>query len=325
MTQPHIKTVATTIALTFLCLPVAAQTYPVKQVRLVVPYAAGSGGDIIGRVFAAKFGQNWSQQVLIDNRPGVGGAIGSELVAKSAPDGHTLVLGASSSHAINVSLYSKLSYDPVKDFAPIALLVRAPNVLVAHPSVPVRNVKDLIALARSRPGQLTFGSSGNGTSNHLSGELLKHMAGIDIVHVPYKGSPQSLTELMGGQLSTVFAPMLTAMPHFKSGRIKALAVTTVQRTAVAPDLPTIAESGVPGYDAHAWFGILAPAGTPREIVARLNKESLAILNQPDVRESLRQQGADPAESNTPEQFASYIQSEISKWGKIIRASGATAN
>lgn len=325
MTQPHVKTIAATIALTFLCLPAAAQTYPAKQVRLVVPYAAGSGGDIIGRVFAAKLGQNWSQQVLTDNRPGAGGGIGSELVAKSAPDGHTLLLGASSSHAINVSLYSKLGYDPIKDFAPIALLVRAPNVLVAHPSVPIRNVKDLIALAKSRPGQLTYGSSGNGTSNHLSGELLKHMAGIDIVHVPYKGSPQSLTELMGGQLSTVFAPMLTAMPHFKSGRIKPLAVTTAQRTAVAPELPTIAESGVPGYESHAWFGILAPAGTPREIVTRLNKESLAILAQPDVRESLKQQGADPAEPNTPEQFASYIQSEINKWGKIIRASGATAN
>lgn len=325
MTQPHVKTIAATIALTFLCLPAAAQTYPAKQVRLVVPYAAGSGGDIIGRVFAVKLGQNWSQQVLIDNRPGAGGGIGSELVAKSAPDGHTLLLGASSSHAINVSLYSKLSYDPVKDFAPIALLVRAPNVLAAHPSVPVRNVKDLIALAKSRPGQLTYGSSGNGTSNHLSGELLKHMAGIDIVHVPYKGSPQSLTELMGGQLSIVFAPMLTAMPHFKSGRIKPLAVTTAQRTVVAPELPTIAESGVPGYDSHAWFGILAPAGTPREIVTRLNKENLAILAQPDVRESLKQQGADPADPNTPEQFASYIQSEINKWGKIIRASGATAN
>ena len=325
MNQPHVKTIAATIALTFLCLPAVAQTYPAKQVRLVVPYAAGSGGDIIGRVFAAKLGQNWSQQVLTDNRPGVGGGIGSELVAKSAPDGHTLLLGASSSHAINVSLYSKLGYDPIKDFAPIALLVRAPNVLAAHPSVPVRNVKDLIALAKSRPGQITYGSSGNGTSNHLSGELLKHMAGIDIVHVPYKGSSQSLTDLMGGQLSTVFAPILTAMPHFKSGRIKPLAVTTVQRTAVAPELPTIAESGVPGYESYAWFGILAPAGTPREIVTRLNKESLAILAQPDVRESLKQRGADPAEPNTPEQFASYIQSEINKWGKIIRVSGATVN
>jgi tripartite-type tricarboxylate transporter receptor subunit TctC len=191
--------------------------------------------------------------------------------------------------------------------------------------LPVRNVKELIALARSRPGTLTYGSSGSGTSNHLSGELLKHMAKIDIIHVPYKGSPQSLSELMGGQISAAFAPMLTAMPQFKSGRIRPLAVTTARRTAVAPELPTIAESGVPGYDSNAWFGLLAPAGTPRELVTRLNKESLAILAQPDVRESLKQQGADPAEPNTPEQFAAYIQAEIAKWRKIVQASGASAN
>ncbi len=325
MLQTYVHAIAASLAITVF-FPVAhGQPYPSKQVRLVVPYAAGSGGDIIGRLLAQKLGQGWSQQVLTDNRPGAGGGIGSELVAKAAPDGHTLLLGASSSHAINVSLYSKLAYDPVKDFAPIALLVRAPNVLVVHPSLPVRNVKELIALARSRPGTLTYGSSGSGTSNHLSGELLKHMAKIDIIHVPYKGSPQSLSELMGGQISAAFAPMLTAMPQFKSGRIRPLAVTTARRTAVAPELPTIAESGVPGYDSNAWFGLLAPAGTPRELVTRLNKESLAILAQPDVRESLKQQGADPAEPNTPEQFAAYIQAEIAKWRKIVQASGASAN
>jgi tripartite-type tricarboxylate transporter receptor subunit TctC len=325
MAARYVQMIAASIAFTFFSIPAGAQTYPAKQVRLIVPYAAGSGGDIIGRVFAQKLGQGWSQQVLTDNRPGAGGGIGSEAVAKSAADGHTLLLGASSSHAINVSLYPKLGYDAVKDFAPIVLLVRAPNVLLAHPSLPVRNVKELIALAKSRPGMLTYGSSGSGTSNHLSGELLKHMAHIDIIHVPYKGSPQSVSELMGGQISTVFAPMLTAMPHFKSGRVKPLAVTTAQRTAVAPELPTIAESGVPGYDSNAWFGLLAPAGTPRDIVIRLNKESLAILAQPDVRESLKLQGADPAQPNTPEQFGAYIQAEIGKWRKIIQASGASPN
>jgi tripartite-type tricarboxylate transporter receptor subunit TctC len=325
MLQPCVQAIVASLAITVFFPLAHGQPYPSKQVRLVVPYAASSGGDIIGRLFAQKLGQGWSQQVLTDNRPGAGGGIGSELVAKAAADGHTLLLGASSSHAINVSLYSKLGYDPVKDFAPIALLVRAPNVLVVHPSLPVRNVKELIALARSRPGTLTYGSSGSGTSNHLSGELLKHMAKIDIIHVPYKGSPQSLSELMGGQISTAFAPMLTAMPQFKSGRVRPLAVTTAQRTAVAPELPTIAESGVPGYDSNAWFGLLAPAGTPRELVTRLNRESLAILAQPDVRESLKQQGADPAEPNTPEQFAAYIQAEIAKWRKIVQASGASAN
>ncbi|MGZ8198630.1 MAG: tripartite tricarboxylate transporter substrate-binding protein, partial [Burkholderiales bacterium] len=188
-----------------------------------------------------------------------------------------------------------------------------------------RNVKELVALAKSRPGALTYGSSGRGTSNHLSGELLKYMAKIDMIHVPYKGSPQSVSELMGGQISAVFAPLLTAMPQFKTGRVRPLAVTTAQRASAAPELPTMSESGVPGYDSHAWFGLLAPAGTPRDLVLRLNKESLAILAQPDVRESLKQQGADPAQPNTPEQFGAYIQAEISKWRKIIQASGATAN
>jgi tripartite-type tricarboxylate transporter receptor subunit TctC len=325
MIKQYVFAIAASLAMALLIASANAQQYPSKQVRLIVPYAAGSGGDIIGRVFAQKLGQGWGQQVITDNRPGAGGGIGSEVVAKAAPDGHTLLLGASSSHAINVSLYSKLAYDPVKDFAPIALLVRAPNVLLAHPSLPVRNVKELIALAKARPGMLTYGSSGSGTSNHLSGELLKHMTKINIIHVPYKGSPQALSELMGGQISSVFAPMLTAMPHFKSGRVRPLAVTTAQRTAVAPELPTIAESGVPGYDSNAWFGLLAPAGMPRELVARLNKESLAILAQPDVTESLKQQGADPARPNTPEQFGAYILAEINKWRKIIQASGATPN
>jgi len=302
----------------------AAQAYPAKPIRLVVPFPPASGADILARAVGTKLTERWGQQVLVDSRPGASGVIAAEIVLNSPADGYTLMLGTSSSHAINVSLRQKLPYDPLRDFSPVSLVARVPMLVMAHPSLPVKNAKELIAFARARPGQLNFGTAGNGTTAHLAGELFKSMARVDIVHVPYRGSPQALLDAVSGQVSLAIAPTLTGLPQVNSGRLRALAVTTPKPSAIAPEVPTLAEAGLPGYEATLWYGLFAPAGTARENVARLSGEVVAILALTDVRESLKQQGAEPA-GNSPEEFAAFVKSEIAKWAEVVKTSGARAD
>ena len=298
----------------------SAQAYPTRPIRLVVPYPAGGGGDLLARPLAQSLTETLGQQVIVENRGGAGGNLGMELVAKSPPDGYTLVLGLTAQFAVNPSLYPKMPYDPVKDFAPVTLLVRNPYILLVHPTLPVRSVKELIALAKARAGQLAFASAGNGSGAHLSGEMLKTMAGIDIVHVPYKGAAPAITDLIAGQVPVSFTVWRSSGPHVKSGRLRALGVSTANRAPALPDLPAIAET-LPGYDLPVWYGVAAPAGTPREIIARLNAEILRTLATPDSRKRMAMDAAEPI-GGTPEQFGDYIRSEIVKYAKIVKESGA---
>lgn len=297
-----------------------AQSYPSKPVRVVVAFAAGGTTDIVARAYSQKLSEALRYQFVVDNRPGAGGTIGTDIVAKSPPDGHTLNVGSTSSIAVNVSLYSRLPYDPVRDLAPVVQMASAPFVLAIHPSVPAKTVKELIALARAKPGQLNFASSGNGTSLHLVAEYLKHLAKIEMVHIPYKGVGAALPDLVAGQVQIMFSDMAPFAPFVKAGKLRALAVTSAKRSAVLPDLPTIAESGVRGFDLSGWYGFLAPAGTPREVVSRLNGEIIKIARTPAMKERYATLGLDPFES-TPEQFGAFIKSEIAKWGEIVRRSG----
>jgi tripartite-type tricarboxylate transporter receptor subunit TctC len=299
----------------------SAQTYPSKPIRLVVPFPPAGTTDILAREVGQRLTQVLGQSVVIDNRPGAAGNIGSEIVAKAAPDGYTLELCTVSTHAINPGLYSKLPYDHVKDFAPVILVARVPNVLEVTPSLPVNTVADLIKLAKEKPGQINFASSGSGTSIHLSGELFKTMAGVDMVHVPYKGSAPALVDLVGGQVQVMFDNLPSSLQQIKAGKLRAVAVTSAQRAPVLPDVPTIAESGLPGFEATSWFGVLAPAGTPPEIIKRLNTEIDKWLQTPEAKEKLLAQGA-AAAGGSPEEFATYIRSETDKWAKVIKASGA---
>ncbi len=301
-----------------------ATAYPARPIRMIVPSAPGSGPDIMARAIGQKLTEAFGQQVVIDDRPGAGGIIGSEAAAKSAPDGYTLIMANAGSHSVNASLYSKLPYDPVRDFAPVTLVSTAPNILIVHPSLPAKTVKELIALAKAKPGQLAFGSGGNGSTAHLSGEMFKTMAGIDIVHVPYKGSPSAVLAVISGQIAMAMPNIPPALPHVKSGKLKALAVTTAKRSAAAPELPTVAESGLPGYEATAWFGVLAPAGTPRDIIDRLNAIIVKSLRAPDMRERLLADGAE-AVGNTPDEFAAIIKRDIAKWAVVVKKSGARAD
>ncbi len=306
-------------AMLALANPAAAQDYPTRPVRLVIPFPPGGSNDVVGRLIAMHLAERLGKQVVVDNRGGAGGVIGTEVVAKSPADGYTLLV-ISMAHAVNPWLY-KLTYDPIKDFAPIALLAKGANVLVVHPSLPVKTVKDLIDLAKAKPGQLNFASSGNGTSIHLAGELFKTMAGVSMVHVPYKGSAPAIADLLGGQVSCMFDNMPSSLPHIKAGKLRAIAVTSARRSPAMPELPTIAEAGLPGYEAASWFGLLAPAGTPREIVTKLNHTIVESLKTPEMKERLSSQGAEPV-GDSPEEFAAYIRSEIAKWAKVVKASGA---
>ena len=301
--------------------PVVAADYPTKPIRLVVPFPPGGTTDILARAVAQKLSETWNQQVIVDNRPGAGGNIGSDLVAKAAPDGYTLVMGTVGTHAINPNLYSKMPYDHVKDFAPVILVAGVPNVLVVNPSLPVHSVKELIDYAKANPGKLNFASSGNGTSIHLSGELFKTMAGVQMTHVPYKGSAPALADLMGGQVQLMFDNLPSSLGLIKGGKLRAIAVTSAARAAALPDVPTIAESGLPGFEASSWFGVLAPAGTPHDIVAKLNATIAAWLATPDAKEKLLAQGAIAA-GGSPEDFARHIDRETAKWAKVVKASGA---
>ena len=303
--------------------PAAAQetAYPTKPVRLVVPFPAGGTTDILARAVAQRLSETWGQQVIVDNRPGAGGNIGSELVAKSAPDGYTLLMGTVGTHAINPSLYAKMPYDHVKDFTPVVLVAGVPNVLVVNPSLPVHSVPELITYAKANPGKLNFASSGNGTSIHLSGELFRTMTGVDMTHVPYKGSAPALTDLVGGQVQLMFDNLPSSLQFIKTGKLRALAVTSAARSAALPELPTLAESGLPGFEASSWFGILAPAGTPKDIVAKINAAVGNWLASPEAKEKLAAQGAIAA-GGSPDAFVKHIDAETAKWAKVVKASGA---
>ena len=301
-----------------------AQAYPVKPIRFIVPFSAGGGADIVARAIAQKLGDALAQQVVIDNRTGAAAIIGTELAAKSAPDGYTLILGQTGPNSINPGLYEKLPYDALRDFAPITLATTYPYVLVVHPSIPAKTVTELIALAKARPNELSFASAGNGAANHLAAELFKSMASIQMVHVPYKASAPALIDVLGGHVSMMFDPIITAMPQAKLGKLRALGVTSLKRTAVAGDLPTFAETGLPGFEAIGWHGILVRAGTPREIIMRLNSELVGVLRAPDIRTRFAEQGAEPV-GNTPEQFLEFLKSDLTKWAKVIKAAGVRAS
>jgi len=293
------------------------QTYPSKPIRLIVPFAAGGGNDNIARLVGKHLSESLGQPLVIDNRPGAGGVLGAELAAKSAPDGYTLFLGGVGSHAVNPNLIEKLPYDPIRDFAPVILLAKAPLVLVVHPSVPARTFAEFVAYARKNPGKLNFASNGNGSSAQLAAVMFGSMARVDMVHVPYKGLAPALTDLLSGQVQLMFSSVVAILPHIKAGKLRALAVTGEKRMPSLPEVPTVAESGFPGFEASSWYGILAPAGTPREIVTRLNTEFTRALEQPEVRKTLLADGAEPV-GGTPESFAAYIRSEKERMGKLIR-------
>lgn len=298
-----------------------AESYPNKPVRLVAPFVPGGPTDIVARVVAQKLGQNLGQNVVVDNRGGAGGAIGCEIVAKSAPDGYTLMIGSSGNLAVAPALFARLSYDPAKDFQPITQTTAGPQIVVVHPSFAAKSVQELIALARANPGGLNYASGGAGTTTHLGPELFKSMTGIDIVHVPYKGTGQALTDVLSGQVQMMMmSSLLPAMPHVKTGRLRGLAVTSLQRTAALPDIPTMAESGVPGFETTSWHGLVVPARTPKAIIARLHAEMVKMLNQPEVKALFLNQGMETVGSS-PEEFAAYIRHETEKWTKVIRAIG----
>ena len=297
---------------------VDAQNYPNKPIKLIVTFAAGGGADFMGRLIGQKLAEMMGQAVIVDNRAGAGGAIGNEAVAKAAPDGYTLLLGAAGPLVISPALYAKMNYDVLKDLAPITLLAHVPFALCAHPSVPANNVKELISLAKRRPGKLNFGSSGTAGAPHLAGELFKASAGVDLVHVPYKGLAPAITDLIGGQLDLIFADVNLVKQHVDGNRLRGLAVTGATRSAIMPQLPTVSEAALPGYQAGTWYGVLAPSGVPREVIAKLNVEISRILASSEIRERLATQGAEPA-GNTPEQFAAMIKAELNKWAKVVEA------
>jgi tripartite-type tricarboxylate transporter receptor subunit TctC len=298
----------------------AQPAYPVKPIRLVVPFAPGGSTDTIARLIGQKLDEALGQQVIIDNRPGAGGNLGVDYVAKSAPDGYTLIFGHVGTFGFGPSLYAKLPYDPIRDFAPVALFAMVPNMLVVHPSLPANSVKELVALARARPGQLNYGSSGNGSASHLATEYFKLLSKTDITAIPYKGTGPLVTDLIAGQTSLTITGVPPLYPHVQSGRLRALAVGSVKRLPLLPSLPTIAEAGVPDYESSTWFGPLAPAKTPREIIVRLNVELMKMLQRPDVRARFAAEGIE-ALGSTPEEFGTYIKSEIERWSRVIKAAG----
>lgn len=299
-----------------------ANGFPSKPVTLVVPFAPGGPTDAMARTLANAIKPVLGQTMLVDNKPGAGGNIGADLVARAEADGHTLLFGTSGPLAINVSLYNKIGYDPLKSFAPILRLGHLPNVLVVHPSVPAQNVKELIAYAKAQPGKLSYASSGNGASSHLAGVLFNLRTGSEIQHIPYKGTGPALNDLLGGQVSMSFTDVLTALPHIKAGKLRILGVTSANRSRSLPDVPTLMEQGVPDFDVSVFFGVVAPAGTPKDVVQRLNSALSQVLQQPEVRQGLTAQGLEMASDLAPEQLASFLQKEVPKWREVVKASGA---
>ena len=308
------------LLLVLLSTGLGAQTYPAKPIKIVVPFPAGGIADLYARLIGARVSDGWGQPVLIENRTGAGGNIGADAVAKSAPDGYTLVMGSFGTHAVNVSLFSSMPYDPVRDFAPIALVLEAEGLLVVHPSIPAQSVLDLIAYGRAHPGRLTFASAGMGTASHLAGELFKTMARVDMTHVPYKGNVPAITDLLAGQTSLLFGTMPTVLAHAKAGKLRALATIGSARSAAAPDLPTVAET-IPGFEVNNWIGLFAPAGTSAPIVRKWNGEVNKIMQSADIKPRLVTEGA-RFTANSPEEFGAFVKSEIARWAPVVKASGA---
>jgi len=320
---------ARTISLFSLCVGVAgvaathAQNYPTRPIRIIAQFTPGTSTDILARVIGGKLTEAWSQQVVVDNRPGAGGVVGTELGAKAAPDGYTLTMAVSSGFGINPTLYAKLPYDAIRDFAPITNIALTPQTLVAYPGYAAKSVKELVALAKTRPGQLNYASLGSGSTSHLTMEMFRSAAGIQLSHIPYKGSPAAHAELFSGQIPVMFDAIPAVLPHVKSGRLRGLGIATLKRSPFLPDVPTIAESGYPGFEAVGWIGIAAPAKTPAPILDRLNAEIVRIINSPEMKERLATLAFTPV-GDTREQFARFIKAEIAKWGKAVRESGAKA-
>jgi tripartite-type tricarboxylate transporter receptor subunit TctC len=302
---------------------VIAQNYPSKSIKIIVPFPVGGIADIYSRLIGNRWTEAWGQPVLVENRTGAGGNIAADMVAKSAPDGYTLVMGSLGTHAVNVSLFSRMPFDPVRDFAPIILALEAEGLLALHPSVPAQSVAELIALARSKPGALTYASAGAGTASHLAGELFKAMAKVAMLHVPYKGNVPAITDLLAGQTSLIFATMPTVLPHAKAGKLRALATIGAARSAAAPDLPTVAET-LPGFEVNNWVGLFAPAGTPPDIVNRLNAETQKFMQSKEITARLTAEGARFIPM-TPEQFGAFVKAEIAKWAPVVKSSGAKAD
>ena len=323
-TSPLRKILLVVLSGIALSAPVAAQTYPQKPVRFIIPLAPGGSVDIAARLLAQELSVTLGQQVTADNRAGGGGNIGAELAARAAPDGYTIVMGSSSNFGVNPSLYRNLPFDPIKDFEPVSLVSLAPNTLVVHPSIPARNVKELVALAKARPGSLNFASSGTGGSPHLAGELFKMVTETNVTHIAYKGTGQAMNDMLSGQVQMSFGTALALLPQIKAGKLRALAVTVRKRVSALPDVPTMAESGYPGIETTAWNGVLAPAKTPGAIISRLNGDIARILSTPDMRQRFEAQGAE-ATPSSPAEFGQFIHDEIEKWGKVVKAAGLTAN
>ena len=326
----HLKTFAASAAYCVLLCAVFAGTavaqsggYPARPLRLVVPFAAGGPTDILARVIAQRLSERWGQQTVIDNRPGGGGNIGAELVVKAAPDGYTLILATQGILSVNPSLYRNLRFDPVRDFAPVSMAAAMANILIVHPSLEAKTVRELIQLAKAKPGQLLYASAGSGSASHLATEMFKSMAGVDIAHVPYKGAAPAVVDLLGGHVQVMLIGLPAGLPSARTGRLRALGVSSLQRSAAAPELPTLNESGFPGFEVVNWLGVLAPAGTPPAILDKLNAEVQAILRLPDTRERLLGQGFEPG-GNTRAQFANYIKAELARWTKVVKDSGARA-
>ncbi len=311
-------------AATLAPLSAAAQAYPTKPVTIIVPFAAGGTTDILARIVGQALNTELGQSVIIDNRAGAGGNIGGALAAKAQPDGYTLFMGTVGTHAINEALYKKMPFNPIKDFAPLTRVATVPNLLVANPNQPFKTVKELITYAKAHPGKINYGSSGNGSSIHLSGDLFKSMAKVDMVHVPYKGSAPAVTDLLGNQIGIMFDNMPSAIQHVRAGKLVPIAVTTAKRSPELPDVPTIAEAGVPGYEATSWFGMFAVAGTPKPVLDKLHTALAKVLKQPDVQKKIGEQGGEVV-VDTPEQFAAFIKTETAKWGKVVKESGATVD
>ncbi|MDB5809390.1 MAG: LacI family transcriptional regulator [Betaproteobacteria bacterium] len=301
-----------------------AETWPARPIRFIVPFAPGGGGDVVGRILMQRMSEQLGKLLVIDNRAGGGGTLGCDLAAKAAPDGYTLLLGNVGPIAVGPALYSRLPYDPVRDFTPVTMIASFPNLLVANPGLPFKSVPELVTYAKSRPGNLNFASAGTGTSTHLAGELFKSVAGIDVVHVPYKGGAAAMTDIIAGQVAYYFGTMPSSLPLARAGKLRALGVTSLQRSPAAPDVPTIAESGYPKFETAAWYGLMFPAGTPREIIAKLNAAMMVVLAMPDIRDRLVHEGSEPMGS-TPAQFGAYIKSEIAKWSSVVKAANLKAD
>jgi len=315
-----LRTASSAVLVAVLAQLAAAQTYPTKPVRIIVTFPPGGPSDFVGRALAQKLTEAWGQQAIVDNRAGAGGVVGVEAAARANPDGYTLLQGQTGGMSINLALLPKLSYDPFRDFAPVSMLVINPQMLVAHPSLPVKTVKELVALAKTRPGQISYASAGYGTTQHLGMEMLKVMAGIDLLHVPYKGTSPALVDLFSGQVSLNFTSMPAVLPHVKAGKLRGIAVGSAKRSPAAPEVPTVAESGVPGFEYVAWYGLFAPAGTPQAIISRINSQVVKALGDADLSQRLASQDAEPSPS-TAEGLGKYLREDHERWKKVIRSAG----